>query len=310
MRVTFEEKTYENYFNLELGQRSDIYFPLGQVQEGDLGFDASAYSIDTKMWSIMGCSSSDYSGSRLRNIAEIMEKYLNKKINDLPKMKANILFQYKRPEYFTNSRASEWHYWNTPYYRYNIYKEQQELLMEIHNNLGSKVLAIYASPALHKVDELVDRYIKKQIIKYSNFKRVVDLNNHHRNTYTKSGNYSIACSEPEYIENHDINQLIDELDDDNLEDQENRDFVIKFRKGIEIITLENKIYSEAFSLLNEKYRHLKEYELLYSFFVMRNFRQLTGSQWLVKMEFGKRWNEYEEHNYYLYWLLNRQEEAL
>jgi hypothetical protein len=34
MRIGFEEKSYENYFNNELSIKTDIYFPLGQVLEG------------------------------------------------------------------------------------------------------------------------------------------------------------------------------------------------------------------------------------------------------------------------------------
>ena len=50
MRSNYEEKTFESYFNIELDRKSSCFFPLGQVQEGVLGFDASAYTNSRKLW--------------------------------------------------------------------------------------------------------------------------------------------------------------------------------------------------------------------------------------------------------------------
>jgi hypothetical protein len=47
MKATFEEKTYESYFNSELARRSSIYYPIGQAQKRLLGFDSPAYTYDT-----------------------------------------------------------------------------------------------------------------------------------------------------------------------------------------------------------------------------------------------------------------------
>lgn len=287
MRATFEEKTYENYFNTELARQTDIYFPLGQVQEGSLGFDSSALSSNRRLWRRLGHPFwffPPFSGLELREIADEMEHFLGVILDNIPRIKTNLLFQYKKPAYITIALGSEWTHWGEPYYRYDIYKEQQDLLMHIDNQFGTKVFIVYASPALHDVNELVTAHLTRQIINISNFRKASELNGHHRNTYIQSGTFSIACSEPENIENFDLIKTIDSVSSDNNQtDETNRIAIINFRKQIVSVMSENKYYSDSFKRLNEKYSKIEEYELFYSHLILSNFRQLTGIQWLVKI---------------------------
>lgn len=287
MKATFEEKTYENYFNSELTRQTDIYFPLGQVQEGSLGFDSSALSSNRRLWKSFGHPFwffPPFAGVELRKIADEMERFLGVILDNIPRMKSNLLFQYKKPEYIKTSRGSDWTHWNEPYYRYDIYQEQQALLMRIDNQFGTKVFIVYASPALHDVNELVTAHLNRQIINISNFRKASELNGHHRNTYTQAGRHSIACSKPEEIENFDLIKAINSLNfDSNKTDENNRDFVINFRKQIVSIVSENRYYSTSFSKLNEQYSKIEQYELFYSHLILNNFKLLTGTQWLVKL---------------------------
>lgn len=286
MKAKFEEKTYENYFNTELDKHSEIYFPLGQVQEGSLGFDASSFSKSRKLWKELGHPfwfHPHFRGLELREIADEMEHHLNKELRYIPNMKANLLFQYKRPEYITVSNGKEWSHWKQPYFRYDIYKEQQDLLMHIHNKFKSNVHVIYASPSITDVNELVIH--RKHILDYSNFAKAVDLQGHHRNTYISSGTHSIACSEPEEIENINILKLLESLSvqstkTDNINNEE---FIIDFSSKIKNIVSEYTYFSEAFNALNEEIAEVQNYKLFHSFLVMNNYRQLTGNQWLVKI---------------------------
>lgn len=126
-------------------------------------------------------------------------------------------------------------------------------------------------------------HLNRQIINISNFRRATELNTHHRNTYIQSGTFSIACSEPEKIENFDLFKTINSLNNDNIKtDENNRTAIINFRKQIVSLMSENQNYSTAFKKLNEQYSKVKEYELFYSHLVLSNFRHLTGIQWLVK----------------------------
>ncbi len=290
MRINFEEKTYENYFNAELDRRTEIFYPLGQVQEGNLGFDASANSKNRRLWKLIGYPFwffPHFEGVELRKIADEMERHIGRIIRDIPKMKANLIFQYKKPEFMTNSKSKEWKYWNKPYFRYDIYKEQQDLLMQIHNSFSTTVLVLYSSPAVKDINDLVDKHQKKQILNISNITKASELNLHHRNTYTKAGTFSIACSEPEKLENFDI---ITELENFNISNSNNinqndfnRQFLLTFRQQIEQVVEKSKYYYKSFKILNESIEKYKEYEILYTFLILNNFRQLTGTQWLIKI---------------------------
>jgi len=285
MRAKFEEKTYENYFNSELARQTDIYFPLGQVQEGSLGFDSSALTTNRRLWRRLGHPFwfyPSFAGLELREIADEMEHFLGVTLDNIPNIKTNLLFQYKKPTFITIPLGREWTHWNEPYYRYDIYKEQQDLLMHIDNQFGTKVFIVYASPALHDVNELVTAHLDRKIINISNFRKASELNIHHRNTYIQSGTFSIACSEPEKIENFDLIRTIENINNNKV-DETNRAAIINFKNQIVAVMSENKYYSNSFKKLNEQYSKIKKFELFYSHLVLSNFRQLTGTQWLVKI---------------------------
>src|SRR5258705_611300 len=134
MTANFEEKSYEQFFNSELDSKTSVYFPLGQVQEGFLGFDVNAMSRNRRLWRLLGHPFwffPDFPGVQLREIADEMERFLRVHINELPRMKTNLLFQYKRPEYIKSALGTEWKHWKNPYYRYDIYMPQQNLLSHI-----------------------------------------------------------------------------------------------------------------------------------------------------------------------------------
>ncbi len=287
MRARFEEKTYENYFNSELARQTDVYFPLGQVQEGSLGFDSSALSSNRRLWSRLGHPIwfyPSFAGLDLRLIADEMEHYLDVTLNNIPNIKTNLLFQYKKPSIITTSIGKEWKYWNEPYYRYDIYKDQQDLLMHIDNEFGTRVFIVYASPALYDINDLITAHLSRQIINISNFRKASELHNHHRNTYIKSGSFSIACSESEKIDNFDLITAINSINNDNyIKDESNQNTIINFSNKIIAVLSENQFYSMAFKKLNEQYEKIEDYKLFHSHLLMRNFRDLTGAQLLLKI---------------------------
>lgn len=200
MQPKYEEKTFESYFNSELDQRTSIYFPFGQVQEGSIGADSAAQSRSHWLWRKLGFPfwfRPRFSGVDLREVADEMEQHLQHEIRNIPSIKTNLLFQYKRPEVITTANGSEWSHWQRKYFRYGIYAEQQALLMHLNSKFGSQALILYASPALVDVNELVNAKLARTIIEDTNFCSVTRLQGHHRNTYIRAGLHSIACSEPE-----------------------------------------------------------------------------------------------------------------
>lgn len=286
MRAKFEEKTYENYFNEELGRRTDIYFPLGQVQEGRLGFDASALSSSRRLWRRLGHPYwffVPFSGVDLREIADHMERILEEEISELPRMKANLLFQYKRPEYFAGRNAKEYELWKSPYYRYDIYAEQQNLLMNVYREFKDRILINYAAPAIHEISVLVQRHQSRQVIENSNFQPCHRLEGHHRNTYVAAGVHSIACSEPENLEYYNLLNVLAQYGERRTQEENNRQFITNFRKLIIGIVSEDAFYGSSIQLLNEEVGQIAQYPLFYSFLVMQNVKQVTGIQWLIKL---------------------------
>lgn len=286
MKANFEEKSYEQFFNAELSRRTSIYFPLGQVQEGFLGFDVAARTRNHRLWRILGHPFwffQDFPGVTMREIANEMERFLGETIAALPKMKTNLLFQYKRPDFLQVSSSKEWPHWNSPYYRYDIYHQQQNLLMHISTVFGNRVLVLYAAPAVHDVDELVRCHQQGRLIQRSNFKKASDLNGHHRNTYQSAGTYSIACSKPERIENISFDELLSVSSNNSSNDESNRQFIINFRKQIKSTFSEGEFYSAAFNELNRSIRNYSDLPLYYSFRVMANFNTVFNLQWLISI---------------------------
>ncbi len=286
MRTGFEEKTYENYFNAELDKRSSVFFPPGQVQEGLLGFDSSADSRNRLLWRRLGYPFwffPHFSGIELREIADDLENWLNEVINDIPQIRANLIFQYKKPEFMLTGNSKEWNHWNEPYYRYDIYQHQQSILNRIDNKFGDKVLVVYASPQARNITELVRLKTSNNIINSSNFKKASDLNGHRRNTYISSGTFSIACSEPEKIDNLNLLQQLDLIGNNSKQDLSNRQLILSFSKDIRNIISEDSYYGEPFNELLDDTYSFEKFELLESFRVMSIFKQITSLQWISKL---------------------------
>jgi hypothetical protein len=286
MRTKFEEKSYENYFNNELDRSSNVYFPLGQVQEGGLGFDSTAFSTNRRLWRLLGhpyLFHLPFKGVDFKDLAHEMETIIGYELDNIPEMKTNLFFQYKRPDFIKSSRAGEWTFWRQPYYRYNIYREQQILLEHIHNTFTSQLLVLYAAPAIKDVNHLVNLHANRQIIASSNFTRAIDLSGHHRNSYIRSGTDSYASSEPTKISSIDLLKEIGEKIKEAkiAEKGKNREFYKGF--VIKMISTINEFpfLSGSFQKLNEPLNSIKEFELFYYSMTMHNLRQLTGNQWII-----------------------------
>ena len=207
MRCEFEEKTYEQYHNMELVGKSKIFFPPGQKQESILGFDSALFSKNKNFWKLwrriswwrdllwpfwpqvpVGVYLDDIFWEDFR---EVIDKEIGLKF------RFNIFIQYKRPEYMKSNRAKEFVYWRCPYYRYDIDIHQQKILRQIEQRFNEQVIVVYASPAFHTIKQLFDYFCKGKLIENSNYVKPSTLDSHQRWTYTNSGTEGLAFSEPE-----------------------------------------------------------------------------------------------------------------
>lgn len=286
MLPKYEEKTFESYFNAELDRRSKIYFPFGQVQEGSIGADAAAFSQSRWLWERVGYPFyyPGFAGADLRAIADEMEHHLECEIRNIPPIKANLLFQYKRPEVITTAKGSEWEYWKQRYFRYSIYASQQDLLEHLDGQFGSKAIILYASPALTDVNDLVKTKLSGKIIEATNFCRVAQLKGHHRNTYIRAGLHSIACSEPEELPSFDLLTTLESLEGDRNE--VNIDAVLTFISSAHRFAEDDPYLGTSYRALMLPLREqgLEEYKLFFLHAAMRVIRELTGAQWLIAVD--------------------------
>jgi hypothetical protein len=282
MDVQYEEKTYESYFNVELDGRSTIFFPPGQVQEGVLGIDAAGHSNNRRLWRRLGHPFwfvNEFSGIALENAARHMESLLGESVRNIPNMKVNLLFQYKRPQHITSTRANEWHIWNQPYFRYHIYEKQQELLDHLGRIVGSKALILYAAPAVVDVNELVKLKMQRRIIESTNFTKASLLAGHEVNTYVQAGTHSVAHSVPEEVEAFDLLTFL--KTQERSINVPNYKFVTDFSKAVQSAFQEDAYYRGIYASLVEEYRGIENYPLLSSFINLKIARDLTGIQWLI-----------------------------
>lgn len=284
MPAIYEEKTFENYFNTELDSKCAIYFPFGQVQEGGMGADAGALSRNRRLWRKLGYGFwlfPEHSGIPLKEIAGEMEHVAERAIRNIPNISVNLLFQYKRPDFISNPSAAEWHLWNKDYFRYEIYESQQKLLENIHARFGKQVLAIYASPAIRSVDELVSAKINGRIIDSTNFRPAIDLKDHHKNTYCGPGTHSIACSDPERMEIFNLLEAIASRKE-NRQDDPHR-LIVEFSSGVRSLALEMPELGRAYSETLKQYDEsgFEGYPLVKAMLSMSVLRELTGLQWLL-----------------------------
>jgi hypothetical protein len=220
-----------------------------------------------------------FSGVSLREMADEMEDVLGVEIDHIPDMRANLL--YKRPERITSWRGTEWPHWNEPYFRYDIYKEQQALLSHLAGRFGNRALILYAAPALNDVNDLVNVKRRRELIEHTNFRPAADLDNHHRNTYIRAGRHSVACSEPEQFEPFDLLARLKEFE--QVQSSDNRSFVKKFAGEVRTAVLADGTLGRAFRGELSEYSEagIERYPLLFAMLSMQKFKELSGIQWVI-----------------------------
>jgi hypothetical protein len=283
LRIRYEEKTYESYFNAELATRGIFYFPLGQVQEGHMGGDAAVFTNEKWLWRLLGFvygKKSPFAGVDFKAIAHLLEAALQVEIKNVPSIKVNLLLQFKRSEYMVSKLAAEWPHWKSPYYRYNICPEQQATLARIHASLGIRVLVAYAAPTIKDVHELVALHVQQKVIASTNFRPAHQLNGHDRNTFASAGTHSIACSQPERLEPFG---LLRHLQETSFDARSAVESVTELASRVTGILAEGNL-AEPMRNLQKSFGVTEiaaSAPLLASYLNMLIFKQLTGVQWIA-----------------------------
>lgn len=207
MWVQFKEKTYETYFQTELGRLTNVSFAPDQSDEGTLGFDGAFFlemAILARHFPIMPRHLPLLAGMTVSDIDSF-----GRRLNDrLPPFKLNLFVQYKRPEWLSRSNAAEWPSWNEPYFRYSADKKQQGLLEKIAASAHGRAAVVYAAPAFWKATELFQLAQDGLIVERSNIAEVAQLSGHSRFSYKSAGNAGIGHSDPEPVESEPFEAIL------------------------------------------------------------------------------------------------------
>lgn len=262
MLAEFEEKQYEQHLNNALLKDKRLLFPLGQVLENHLGFDAALFTIHPKFWRHFPHHFEEYfwlwhkapKGMKLPKKLWIEIEHL---LEELPRFKFNAFIQHKRPEYMTVSRAAEWTSWNSPYYRYKLVPHQQRALSRLENTIANKGVVVYACPAFHKAEQLWNVIERDEVIEKSNFCQVGKLVDHQTFTFQTSGNNGIAHSEPEEIESYDLLKRFDELG--QIEPSEsNAGHLSNLANTVQSVASEDNVIGKTFNRIVQSFMEEEE----------------------------------------------------
>lgn len=278
MLVDYEEKTFESFFNSSLCEYAPFPpYAVGQRREGYIGFDASFCSSHPKLWGCFHCGSPRI-GVPMRDIYD----FFNLNIGNIS-IEANIIFQYKRPEYMKRQDAAEWNFWKQKYFRYKIYHHQQEILEKIHNEFARRAVVLYVSPTAIDERDLVSLVERGELISSSNFTEAIRLKNHNCNTYVGGNGISQAFSVQNIIHSFDFTKYIisgPQITSEN---------VVNFLRNTEIkitnIMRHDSIYGRLFKLCidNMVKANASRNTISRCLDVISIFTKITGVQWGFKV---------------------------
>jgi len=235
MKCEFEEKTYEQYHNLELIGKDKILFPPGQIQENKFGIDSALFSENERFWRIWWYYNWWIFPPIPRGVylSDLLEDEFWEDLKDMidakdfPKFKFNIFIQYKRPEYIKSPRGKEYSSWTKPYFRYDLLQHQQDILLQLEKNVNRNAIVVYAAPAFYKMYDLLNYYTNGKLIENSNYVKPSKLNRHTRWTYINGGTNGLAFSESERIEGVSLLEEIRQIREQTIDYESNSKFIEK-----------------------------------------------------------------------------------
>lgn len=293
MQCEFEEKTYENFLNLELGSKllgSNLpVFSPGQVAEGLLGFDAAMFTTNPNFWRMfspwwwLSPLLPPRSGLRLEpQLWEDMIHAIDSK--QFPKFKCNVLIQYKRPQFISTSRGKEYYFWHQPYFRYNIEPKQQNILEQLDSAVSNRAIVVYACAAFWQYNELFDFNESGILIEHSNFVQPSRLSNHTRYTFINGRDPGEGFSEHVKVPNVSLLEKIDTLLNSNANDLSNSQFIKSLASVI------NQVMGKADENFRTNYESMlkrfnpPEHQFGHSIAEILSFLLTTNINWLIVCE--------------------------
>lgn len=207
--VEFKEKTFESYFVSELSRKSKHFYCPDQTDEKHLGFDAMFY---LPHWRHLLMRPSLRVGTWLNGITGSDVDLMGREFNRVfPDLKANLFFQFKRPEILTTPKAKEWKHWKSPYFRFSLYEHQHEILTDLSRCTSGKANVLYAAPKLSRAVELFDAAKNNKIVRKTQLVEASRLAGHKKCTYSNTSNTALGHSEPEEVATFLIGNFLEDM---------------------------------------------------------------------------------------------------
>lgn len=209
MFVEFKEKTFESYFVSELSRKSKIHYCPDQTDELHLGFDAMFY---VPYWRHLLAPRHFDVGRWLRGVTPSDVNAMGRAFNRVyPDLKANLFFQFKRPEFLTTPKAKEWKEWHGAYFRFSLYQHQHDILVKLSQCSSGKARVLYAAPKLVTTVDLIDAAKQQKVLATTQLVEADKLIGHKKCTFSSGSDTVLGHSETEEIDRFVISDFIESM---------------------------------------------------------------------------------------------------
>jgi hypothetical protein len=214
-RAEFEEREFETplYHQLRIANGS-VWSP-GQVLEHHVGFDYSAFCVDSYFWAIHGLRE-PLDGLLLEELFR-RRFWRRRDINrPLPNFGLNLFLQAKRPEIRKRLSADlKGNALSAPYWRMSLDLDQQQTLESLSNATHGRSLVCYATAAFDRLSQLYAHTTNGTIVANSSFPQALWLSGHDAWNYDQPGAVGVANATPERFEGPPLYAQINTLVKEN-----------------------------------------------------------------------------------------------
>lgn len=285
MLCQFSERNYEQCLNNELVSNGRIFVP-SQSNESDMGFDAAIFSRSPRFWRLWSSWWPFSFAIPPRRSVELNPDLFDELEHELdsnnfpPRFKANVFIQHKRPDYLSTRVATEYSYWNRPYFRYYVEQNQQNTLSQLETNVSSRALVVYACPAFWQHGDLFNFSTSCRVVENSNFVKPSVLDGHHKYTFVNAGILGRAFSDPKDIPKVNLLEEIGMLKELPAEKKNSQFIKSLSAKMIQIVEKSDEPFMTNFNGAM-KYFGTYGHELANSISKIRCFLFITNISWLI-----------------------------
>ena len=204
----FEEREFETplYHQLRIG--NDSVWSPGQVLEHHVGFDYSAFCVDSYFWAIHGLREplDGYLLGELLHRRFWRRRNLNR---PLPSFALNLFLQAKRPEVRKRlTKALKAKSIAAPFWRISLDAGQQATLEALSQAASGRALVCYATAAFDRLSQLYAHSSHGTIVANSSFPQASWLSGHDAWNYDQPGAVGVANATPQQIEGPGLEEQI------------------------------------------------------------------------------------------------------